>query len=462
MAIELEASDPASEEGFDLEQVRALLEKRDGEGLNRLIDEIASADYPRLVSLLDSAERHELFDLADSHHAIDLIDTLPPAQTVELLDSIREEQAARILDELPSDERADFLGDLSEEKAEALLGKMDPDQAEISRRLMTFADDTAGGLMVAEYLAYPQKTTVKEVIKNMRKNRDRYATYDVQYAYVTDASGKLLGVLRLRDLLLAHQDDELSAHMIAKPMSVSSSAGLNDLKTLFDEYSFLGFPVVDDGDRLLGIVQRSAVEEALSREATATFLKISGLLGGEELRTMPLPLRSGRRLAWLTLNIGLNIIAASVIAMNQDVLEQVIALAVVLPIISDMSGCSGNQAVGVSIRELALNIIKPKEFLRVLAKEGGVGIINGTVLGLLAGVLAGLWQSNLFFGIAVGGALMLNTIVAVCLGGVIPLILRALGKDPALASGPALTTVTDMCGFFFTLTFASLFMEHLV
>jgi magnesium transporter len=176
---------------------------------------------------------------------------------------------------------------------------------------------------------------------------------------------------------------------------------------------------------------------------------------------MPVFLRSGRRLSWLSVNIFLNVIAASVIAFYQETLAAVIALAVFLPIISDMSGCSGNQAVAVSMRELALGVVHASEIRRVWAKEILVGLINGAALGLLIGLVAWLWKGNPFLGLVVGGALAVNTMVAVSLGGTVPLILRRLRVDPALASGPVLTTITDMCGFFLVLSFASLLLPYL-
>jgi magnesium transporter len=147
--------------------------------------------------------------------------------------------------------------------------------------------------------------------------------------------------------------------------------------------------------------------------------------------------------------------------MYQDTLQAVIALAVFLPIISDMSGCSGNQAVAVSIRELTLGVIRPTEFLRIVWKEGMLGMINGAVLGLLLGTIAFVWKGNLYLGLVVGGALLLNTILSVLLGGMVPLLLKRFKVDPALASGPILTTCTDMCGFFLVLSLASTLLSKL-
>jgi magnesium transporter len=187
-------------------------------------------------------------------------------------------------------------------------------------------------------------------------------------------------------------------------------------------------------------------------------MESQGIVGGEELRTMPILLRSRRRLSWLSVNILLNMVAASVIAFHQETLSAVIALAVFLPIISDMSGCSGNQAVAVSMRELSLGVVRPAEVTRVWLQEISVGLINGTVLGILIGLSAWLWKGSILLGIVVGAALTINTVVAVSLGGTVPLILKRFGVDPALASGPILTTVTDMVGFFLALTFASMML----
>ncbi len=244
-------------------------------------------------------------------------------------------------------------------------------------------------------------------------------------------------------------------------MAVKADAPLDEVSGLFDKYDFYGLPVVDDDYILIGVLRRKNVLEAVNERAAFEHLETQGIVGGDELRTMPVFLRSRRRLSWLSVNIFLNIIAASVIAFFQDTLQAVIALAVFLPIISDMSGCSGNQAVAVSMRELSLGTVKPSEAIRVWFQEISVGLINGLVLGILIGIAAYLWKGNIYLGLVTGGALAINTLVAVSLGGTIPLILKKYNVDPALASGPILTTVTDMFGFFLALSFASVAISQL-
>ncbi|MBU0468810.1 MAG: magnesium transporter [Candidatus Omnitrophica bacterium] len=250
----------------------------------------------------------------------------------------------------------------------------------------------------------------------------------------------------MRDFIFSSRKTIIKSLTVLDPVYVDIR--LDDLVKLFKEKKYVGIPVTNRNSCIVGVVRRKDVVAAFGERDKDTYLKASGIVGGEELRSMPLFQRSKRRLSWLSVNIILNIIAASVIAFYQDTLSAVIALAVFLPIISDMSGCSGNQAVAVSIRELAIGLVKPFDLLNVLIKEMEVGIINGIVLGMLLGFVAFLWKRNICFGLVVGWALALNTFVAVCLGGIIPLFLKRIGKDPALASGSILTTVTDMCGFF--------------
>lgn len=444
------------------ERLRELIAGRRAGEILPFLNSLAPGEPGRAIDRLDDETRNTLFTLLPPDEAAGVLDTLPASEAVGLLERLRAADAAAIVAALPSDHQADLLGRIADRGAEAILERMGTVRATVARRLLRYQPDTAGGLMIAEYLAYPETGTVRDVVADLRAHGERYADYNVQYAYVTTPDGMLAGVLRVRDLLLAPESRPLRDIMIADPLRVPDTTAIEDLQRFFDEHALFGVPVTDADGRLVGVVRRAAVEEALRQRATRVYLAFSGLVGEEELRSMPTRIRSFRRLSWLSLNIVLNVIAASVIAAYQDTLSAVIALAVFLPIISDMSGCSGSQAVAVSIRELTLGLIRPYEFLRVVVKEGMVGILNGIVLGILLGTLAFLWKHNIYLSLVVGSALALNTIVAVLIGGLVPLGLKALRLDPALASGPILTTVTDMCGFFLVLSFASAVLPRLI
>ena len=378
---------------------------------------------------------------------------------VEQLDP---ESAATVLHGLPSRQQADLLGGLTPGGAEAILAAMPDDEASSAAALAGYEHDVAGGLMRSEFLAYRETKTVADVVEDLRRNTEHYRKFDIQYVFMTDQGGRLIGVLRLRDLLLASSETPIREIAMREPVSIRDDDSLDAVREFFDQHPFLGAPVVDAQGRLLGVLGRGDLQRAAAEQSTSDYRKSQGIIGGEELRTMPLALRSRRRLSWLSVNIVLNIIAASVIAMFQETLAAVIALAVFIPVISDMSGCSGNQAVAVSIRELTLGVIRGADALYVLGKEVLVGVINGLVLGAVIAAIAWLWKGNPFLGLVVGIAMAVNTIVSVSIGGMVPLILKRLRVDPALASGPILTTVTDMCGFFILLGLATLLLPKLV
>jgi magnesium transporter len=437
-----------------LDRLQAAVAAQDTAAISQYLSALEPADAVHAVSHLSDLDQSRLLKALPRKAAAKLVDDLPEVQAAQMIERLPSDEAAAIVSEMPSNEQADVIGRLSVLDASAILEAMPADEARGARRLMAYPPDSAGGLMITEYLAYREHLSVGDVLDDLRAHADRYRRFDVQYAYVVSAGEKLIGVLRLRDLLLSSPNEPLSRVMIPNPLKLRDTARLEELERFFDRHSLFGVPAVDASGVLVGVVRSFDVEQAADERSNRSFLKFMGIVGGEELRTMPLRERSMRRLSWLSVNILLNILAASVIALHQDTLSAVIALAVFLPIISDMSGCSGNQAVAVSMRELTLGFIKPSELWRVLGKEAAVGVINGIVLGLLLGLVGWAWQGNWILGAVVAAALALNTLVAVCFGGSIPLVLRGLGQDPALASGPILTTVTDMSGFFLVLTFA--------
>jgi magnesium transporter len=444
-----------------VEQFDSLIAVGDGEQLDAYVSGLTTGETARAVSLLEDDDQARLLTLMSSEEAADLVEQIPDVQAVPLIEQLEPQTAAAILRELPSDERADLLGAIQPENAEAILAEMSPPESRAARLLTQYPNDVAGGLMVSEFLAFPASITAGHVIDDLEQKADEYRDYTVQYVYVTTRADELAGVLRLRDLLLAHRDQPIENLMIREPLSITDFATVDELWDFFHRHHLLGAPVVTAAGRLIGVVHRGAVEAARQARSESNYLKSQGIVGGEEFRTMPILLRSRRRLAWLSVNVVLNVIAASVIAFYQETLAAAIALAVFLPIISDMSGCSGSQAVAVSMRELTAGLLRPTEMLYVLVKEACVGCINGVVLGALIASVAWLWKGNPFLGLVVGAAMALNTLIAVSIGGTVPLLLKRMNVDPALASGPILTTITDMCGFFLVLSFASATLPYL-
>jgi magnesium transporter len=436
------------------------LQDEDGPALEALLQELSASEALRLTVQLGEAERRRLLSIVDAGIAARLIREAPPELAADLVSELETGRAASIVAQLGSDDRADLIDEMTQAEAEALFASMPPDDVADVRRLMQYEHDTAGGLMMAEAFSFRIDQTVGDVLRRLTGEDDDFERYRGQHPYVLDAEGRLQGVVSLRNLLTSRRGTPLSAIM-TEAIAVPPTASLDELEDLFDDHPFLGVPVIDEVGALIGVVSRAALDEALQERSESESLKLQGVFG-DELRSMPMPIRARRRLAWLSANIVLNIIAASVISAYEETLAAVIAIAIFLPMVSDMSGCSGNQAVAVSLRELTLGIIRPGDIVWVWLKEISVGVVNGIVLGILIGIVAWLWKGNPFLGLVIGTALALNTMIAVTIGGLVPLLLKRFGTDPAVASGPLLTTVTDMAGFFLVLSLATLMMPLLV
>ena len=446
----------------DWKQLAGWVERSDAPAIEAYLKQLSETDRVHDLGRLTADARSELLGLVHPEYAADLIEEMPKLLAAEAFEDLTPDNAAEILEELASDDQANLLRHIEPKSAKAILDHTPSLAADSVRGLLEYSEDTAGGRMITEYLAVPATRSVQDVIDEMRANVEEYADYAVQYVYAVDQAGALAGVVPLRELLLARPNRSIASCMVNTPVKVRADAHITEVFELFDEYDYIAVPVVSEDKTLVGALLREDVDALRLDEAHEQERNARGIVGGEELRSMPTAVRSSRRLAWLSINIVLNVTAASVIALYEETLQAVIALAVFLPIISDMSGCSGNQSVAVSLRELSLGLIRPKEYRRVIAKESIVGLINGVVLGSILGVLAWLWKDNVALGLVVGSALALNTVIAVCIGGSVPLLVRRLGYDPALASGPMLTTVTDVCGFFLTLSIATAALSHLI
>ncbi len=384
----------------------------------------------------------------------EIIVELPPHVQVALLESMRVSRLSGIIGEMFSDDAADLLGQISEERLDEIMTHLPPKEAREISGLLQYDEDTAGGIMQTEVISFSEQLTIAETIEKLRSMEDLTSSDGLFYVYVTDPNGRLGGVLRVRDLLFGKPEVKIQEIMVREVRAVSVHADQEEIARMFRHYGFAVIPVVDDFQKLRGVVTSDDVMDILEEEATEDMQRMIGL-SGEERTSTPWKQAVRKRLPWLYVNLITAFLAGSVVALFESTIAQYAVLAVFLPIIAGQGGNAGTQVLTIVVRSLALDDVPEKGQRDILVKELIVGVLNGLAIGVVVGGIAWVWQQNLALGIVVFAAMMLNMIAAGLSGVVIPFGLKALRIDPALASAIMLTTVTDVVGFFLFLGFAA-------
>lgn len=381
-----------------------------------------------------------------------------PAFAAKVLELLAPQPADSILERLPPDHVADIFRSFSEGPRRAALERMSPELLRAVQELFAYPEDSAGRIMRIGVLAFHKDLKVREAIARLRALGDkRPATY----AYVVGPEQKLLGVLNMRDLLLAGPDAALESITRADVVSVPAFTDREELVHLAKQSKFISFPVVDAQGRLIGAVKNEDILETSEEEATED---IQMLFGGspEERPFSPVSMKVARRLPWLYVNLATAFIAAAVVALFQDLIGRIAVLAVFLPVVAGQGGNAGIQSLSVVLRGLVMREVRPQDALRLIGVEMGVGLLNGLAVGSVTALAAWLWRGNPVLGLVVGLAMVVNMVAAGLAGAAIPVAMKRMGLDPAQSSGIFLTTVTDVVGFFSFLGLAALFQSRLL
>lgn len=445
-------------------ELEGLIQAGNGEAIASFMRLLPPEETAYTLSHLSDEHRTRLFEALASaapELGADLLEHFVDEYAASVIEQLEPEHAAALVDEMDSDEQADILAELHEDDAEAILKAMDPEEAQDARDRMVYDEDVAGGLMITEYLVYNQGQSVAEVTRDLHERAEEYAEYEVRYVYVVDDSGRLTGVVPMRSLVLVPGSRRVEAQQVRQPVTVSVDTSLDDLHDLFDRVDFSAVPVVERDGRLMGVVQRAAVQEAIGEREVDQFLKFGGIIGGEELRSMSVASRAIRRLTFLLPIMLLLLASATVIALFEETVKKLPILAAFLPVVAGICGSGGNQAVAVSIRELSLGLIDGSDFFRVLLKELAVAVFIGIALGSVLFIVVFAWQHNVHLAMVLGGAVPFVVTVSKTIGGTVPVLLRKLGVDPAMAAGPIVTTIVDLVGFFTVLMLATLMIDKL-
>lgn len=407
----------------------------------------------------------------DEEQAAEVLSLMPPALVGEIFPKLQANFAAALFksfsgafleavaEKLDPQQGAALLLQLPHENREALLAVFPDKTKKQIREILTYPENSAGRIMSPEFLAFHSEITVSSTIQKIRQLEARKKS-PASYAYVIDKENRLVGVMNMRDLMLAPQDARLESVMRKDVFTVHCFMDREQIAEEFSKRRFFAAPVVDEERHLLGVVKAEQLLEDVQEEATEDLQKMFGA-GGDERVFSPVPFSLRMRLPWLHVNLATAFLAGSVVAMFEKTIGRFPVLAIYLPVVAGQGGNAGAQSLVVVIRGIVMREIRQSKIWHLIFKEVGIGIINGIVVGIVTALAALLWHGNPYLGLVVGMAMFVNLVIAGLAGSAIPLGMKALGMDPAQCSNIILTTFTDVMGFFTLLGFAVLFQNYL-
>ncbi|MGD8451803.1 MAG: magnesium transporter [Phycisphaerae bacterium] len=422
-----------------------------------------SAEHPPITDTELEALAHEHpADVADAIEAMpaaegaELLAALPPEAAADALEHMDEEDAelyvaelapalaASAVQEMALDDAADLLAELPADRRREILAGLDAEDRAQLEALMAYPPESAGGIMSPEVTALAEDLTVADAVSALRRLADE--SEQVFYTYVVDRDKRLVGVLSLRDLLLARSTQHLREIMITHLVSVPAEMDREEVAAVFTKYGYVALPVVDAGGRLLGIVTVDDVVDVIQDEATEDMHRMVGA-GADEHVASPIPFVLRRRVPWLLVNLGTAFMASLVVGLFESTLAQLTALAVLLPVVAGQAGNTGLQSMAVIIRGIATGETRGRRLTRVLTREIGIGLATGLLIGLTCALVCLAWRGDPWLATVIGLAMVACMLVATVSGALVPLGMQRLGFDPAQSASIILTTITDVAGF---------------
>ncbi|MGN6726101.1 MAG: magnesium transporter [Tepidisphaeraceae bacterium] len=427
--------------------------------VSELIEEAPPRVGAEVLSRLDFDRAALVAEYLDPRTAASIFKEIDTGIAAGVMLAMNRAEAAMVLADMDPDDRVDILGMVDEAAHDELLAELDVAQAAETRKLEAYPPDTAGGIMTTEVTALYEYLTVEDAIALLRKLSEELE--QMFYVYVIDRIGRLVGVLSMRDLILARSDRRLKDIMIKGVRSVPATMDQEEVARIMRESGYLAMPVVDAQQILLGLITVDDVIDVVQEEATEDVLKMFGV-GAEERLNSPWKFSFNSRVWWLLINLATAFLAGGVVGLFDSTIAKFSVLAIYMPIVAGMGGNASAQAMAVAIRGLATGYVDRKLLWRVIWREMLVGVLTGVVCGVVTAGVALVWQKNPFLGLLVCVALIINHTLACTTGAGIPFLMKRMGFDPAQSATIFATTVTDVCGFFSLLGLATYFARWLV
>ena len=436
----VEAAARAPDESRDVAQQVEDLDPVDGAAVLQ--------DLPRELSA-------EVTEYLDPDTAADILVEMDPHLAATVIMDMEVPEASMVLAAMDPDDRVDILGHVPEPMHQRLLDEMTAQEVSEVRRLEQYPPDTAGGIMTTEVTALAEDLTVEEAVSELRRLNEQLE--QMFYVYVVDKRGHLVGVLSMRDLILAMPTTRLSRIMKGNVLSLPATMDQEEVARRFRKHNYLAMPVTDDRGRLIGIITVDDVVDVMEEEATEDVQRMFGA-GAEERLNSPWLFSFKRRVWWLVINLFTAFLAAGVVAAYGKTIEALVALAVYMPIVAGTGGNASAQAMAVAVRGIAIGRVDRSLLRHVILRELRVGMATGVTIGTITGAIAVLFHGQAMLGAVVGFALVINHTCACASGATIPFLMKRLGFDPAQSSTIFATTITDVVGFFALLGLAQLLL----
>ena len=444
-----------------IEPVAGAIEARNVERLRQLFDELHPADLADVIALLDEDDRRMLIQLLGGSLPAEVLPELDANLTEEVVNAMRPEAVAEAVSELDTDDAAFILEELDEDKRAAILARASADDQIALAQAFDFEEESAGRLMQRDIFAAPAFWTVGQIIDRLRGKEDlpdRF--YEV---FIVDPAYKPIGAVPLATLLKTQRDVPIEAIMSDGVNTIPVSMDQEDVAYKFEQYNLISAPVVDEAGRLVGMITVDDVVEIVHAETQEDMLALGGVESDAGITDSVLEtVRS--RFSWLAINLGTAILASLVISLFGAEIREIVALAVLMPIVASMGGNAGTQTLTVAVRSLAMRDLTAANAARIVWREALVGGLNGVLFAIIMGFLAAFWHASMGasedqsirLGLVIGAAMIINLVAAGLAGILVPLGLQRAGADPAVSSAVFVTTVTDVVGFFVFLGLAAI------
>ena len=413
------------------------------------------ADVAEFINQIPAEFHPRVFALLDAEMASDVLAEIHDEYRSKIIQNIRRDRLISIIDEMETDEAADILAELTENVTKNVMDRMEEEDRTNYRQLLSYSDDSAGGIMQTEIIAVKQNFKRNQVIEYIRKNYEEVE--NIHYVYVVDNDNHLVGVLDIGKLLLAASLTIVSQIMNDVIATADVDMDQEKVASIFRKYDLLALPVVDKENHLLGRITVDDILDVIEEEATEDVYRMVGL--NEEDRVFTKPINSVRkRLPWLTLNLFTAILISSVVGIFEQTIAKMSFLAVLMPIVAGLGGNSGTQTLTVITRGIALGELTIHNTWQAVSKEIAVGLINGIIIGSFTCLIAYLVKGDIRLGFVLAAAMICNMFIAGLVGSLIPVILKSLKIDPALASSVIITMLTDIGGYISFLGLASILL----